>query len=343
MVSTTTAAPASVPTKKRAINTPAWMRELVLLPVIVVVVILGGLVTPSFLTANNIFNNVLVSSAVLGMLVIAESLILVSGYIDLSLESIVGLAPALAVWLVLPSATGGLGIGLNPFLAMLAMFALSALIGLINGILIAKLRLNAFMVTLAMLIFLRGLVLGISGGQTFSGLPTAFLWLGNTYILKISVQVWILVIAFVLAAIFMRRHPTGRRIYAMGGNEAAAEAAGIQTKRLTIGLFIFGAVVAGFAGLMLTSRIASVTAGQGNGMIFTVMAATVIGGISLEGGKGTILGAFTGVILLGLIENILTLSSVPSFWIDAIYGLIILAALIFNAVAGRLRGLRPAG
>ena len=122
MVSTTTAAPAPVAPKKRGFNAPTWMRELVLLPVIVVVVILGGLVTPSFLTANNIFNNVLVSSAVLGMLVIAESLILVSGYIDLSLESIVGLAPALAVWLVLPAATGGLGIGLNPFLAMLAMF-----------------------------------------------------------------------------------------------------------------------------------------------------------------------------------------------------------------------------
>jgi simple sugar transport system permease protein len=260
---TTTAAPAPVAPKKRGFNTPTWMRELVLLPVIVVVVILGGLVTPSFLTANNIFNNVLVSSAVLGMLVIAESLILVSGYIDLSLESIVGLAPALAVWLVLPAATGGLGIGLNPFLAMLAMFVVSGLIGLINGILIAKLRLNAFMVTLAQLIFLRGLVLGISGGQTFSGLPGPFLWLGNTYILMIPVQVWILVIAFVIAAIFMRRHPTGRRIYAMGGNESAAEAAGIQTKRLTIGLFIFGAVVAAFAGLMLTSRIASVTAGQG--------------------------------------------------------------------------------
>jgi simple sugar transport system permease protein len=318
----------------------AGLRELVLLPVIVLVVVLGSVLTPNFLTANNIFNNVLVSSAVLGMVVIAESLILISGYFDLSLESVVGLAPAFAVWLTLPAVAGGLGLQLPPILAILLMFVLSIAIGLFNGFLIAKLRLNAFMVTLAMLILLRGLVLGISGGRTFSGLPAEFRWLGSTFIAGISVQVWILVVAFALAALFMRRHPTGRRIYALGGNEDAALAAGVNTRRLTIGLFVAGAMIAAFAGLMLTSRIASVTASQGDGMIFTVFAAAVIGGISLNGGKGTILGALTGVILLGLIQNILTLTNVPSFWIDAIYGLIILAALIFGVVSERMRKVR---
>ena len=163
--------------------------------------------------------------------------------------------------------------------------------------------------------------------------------LGSAKLLGISVQVWIVVIAFILAAVFMRHHPTGRRIYAMGGNPAAARAAGVNTLRLTIGVFVVGALIAGVAGLMLTGRIASVTANQGDGMIFTVFAAAVIGGISLNGGRGTMLGAATGVLLLGIIQNILTLSNVPSFWINAVYGVIILGALVFGQLTSK-RGKR---
>jgi simple sugar transport system permease protein len=311
-----------------------WLRELVLLPVIVATFIIGAVVAPSFLTLGNILDNVLVGSAVLGMVVIAESVILISGHFDLSLESVVGLAPMLAAWLVVPAALGGSGLELPPVAAIAVMFALSIVIGLINGLLIAVLKLNAFIVTLAMLILLRGLTMGISGGQTLSGLPDAFTFLGGTYILGISIQVWIVVVAFVLAAICMRHHPVGRRIYAMGGNNDAARAAGINTTRLTIGVLVLGAVLAALAGLMLTGRIASVTADQGSNMIFTVFAAAVIGGISLNGGRGTMIGAGTGVLLLGTIENILTLSNVPSFWINAVYGAIILGALILGHFSG---------
>jgi len=138
-------------------------------------------------------------------------------------------------------------------------------------------------------------------------------------------------------ALFMRHHPTGRRMYAMGGNNAAAAAAGIRTRRLTVGVFIAAAVIAAFAGLMLTGRIASVASNQGDGMIFTVFAAAVIGGISLDGGKGSIFGALSGVVLLGLIQNLLVLSQVKSYWIDAVYGAIILGALIINYFVGQAR------
>ncbi|WP_368498394.1 ABC transporter permease [Herbiconiux sp. A18JL235] len=318
------------------------LRELVLLPVIILVMIIGSILTPNFFTVNNLVNKVLVTSAVLGVVVIAESMILIAGYFDLSLESTVGLAPMLAAWLVLPAAVGGSGLGLSPWAAFGVMFVASIAIGLFNGFLIAVLRLNAFIVTLAMLIFLRGLTLGISGGQTLSGLPPEFTALGNSYIFGISVQVWIVVVAFVVVALFMRKHPVGRKIYAIGGNEEASKAAGINTVRITIGLFVVGAMLAALAGLMLTSRIASVTANQGDGMIFTVFAAAVIGGISLDGGRGTMVGAATGVLLLGIIQNILTLTNVPSFWISAIYGLIILAALVFGHFSGRLNLLRSA-
>jgi simple sugar transport system permease protein len=319
-----------------------WLRDLALLPVIALTMIIGAVVTPNFLTLGNIFNNVLVISAVLGMVVLAESIILISGYFDLSLESTVGLAPMLAAWLVVPAASGGLGLELPGGVAVVVMLFAGAAIGLFNGIMIAVFKLNAFMVTLAMLILLRGLCMGISGGETLSGLPDIFTALGSTYIAGISIQVWIVVVAFAVAAVFMRHHPTGRKIYAMGGNEEAARAAGINTTRLTIGIFVVGSVVASFAGLMLTSRIASVTANQGDGMIFTVFAAAVIGGISLNGGRGTLVGALTGVILLGIIQNILTLSNVPSFWINAVYGVIILGALIFGHFAGS-RSTRTAG
>lgn len=313
------------------------LRELRLLPVIAVTMVIGTLLTPKFLTAGNLVNNVLVVSAVLGMVVIAESIILISGYFDLSLESTVGLAPMVAAWLVMPATLGGNGAELNPFLALAVMFALALAIGLLNGFLIARLKLNAFIVTLAMLIFLQGLNMGISGGRTLSGLPAQFTFLGRAELFTIPLLVWIVVVAFVLATIFMRQHATGRKIYAMGGNEDAARAAGVRTTRLTIGVFVFGSLMAALAGLMLTGRIASVTSAQGEGMIFTVFAAAVIGGVSLNGGRGSLLGAATGVLLLGLIQNLLVLSNVPSFWINAVYGVIILGALIFGHLAGARR------
>jgi len=310
-------------------------RELALLPAIVLVVILGAVLSPNFLTVNNIVNNVLVTSASLGILVLAETIILISGYFDLSLESTVGLAPMIAVWLVLSTDKGGSGWGWSPWVAFGAMFLVGAAVGLFNGFVVAKLNLNAFIVTLAMLILMRGLTVGIAGGETLSGLPSQFKVLGSAKPLGISIQVWIFVVAFIVVAAFMKNHPVGRRIYALGGNKAAAAAAGIRTTRLTIGVFVFGSLLAALAGLMLTGRIASVASNQGDGLIFTVFAAAVIGGISLDGGRGSIWGALSGVLLLGLIQNLLVLSSVPSFWIQAVYGLIILSALIINHFVSR--------
>ena len=322
----------------------AWaggIRELVLIPVILVVGIGASIFVPHFLTFNNIVNNILQASTVLGIVVIAESIILIGGYFDLSLQSIVGLAPMLAAWLVLPTDLGGQGLVLNPYLGLVVMLALGAGIGLINGFLIAKLQLNAFMVTLAMLILLQGFTLGISSGQTFSNLPLAMTFFDEFRFLTVPASVWFMIVAFAAAAIFMRYHPTGRRIYAQGGNPDAARAAGVRTQRLTVGLFIAGGMMAAVGGLLLSSRVASVTANQGQNLIFTVFAAAVIGGISLNGGRGSILGAATGVLLLGMIQNILVLSNVPSFWIDATYGAIILGALLIGSTELRAALIRP--
>ncbi len=310
------------------------IRDLALIPVIVIVGIYGAVFVPNFASANNIVSNILSVSAVLGIAVVAQSIVLIGGYFDLSAQSTIGLAPMFGVWLF--TGNGGLGVVTNPWLALLIILLLGAVVGLVNGLLVGVLGMNAFIVTLAMLILLQGFTLGISGGQTFTDLPSTIAVFGYVNVLGIPLDVCVLVLAVILAAAFMRYHPTGRRIYAMGGNKEAARAAGVGTLRLTIGLFVFSGVMAAFAGIMLSARIASVTASQGNNIIFTVFAAAVIGGISLDGGRGTIIGAATGVLLLGMIQNILVLSNVPSFWIDATYGAIILGALLVGSA--KLRG-----
>ena len=310
------------------------LRELSLLPAIALALLAGSLVSDAFLTTANLLN-ILQQSSELSVVVIAESLILIAGKFDLSLESIIGLSPMIGAWLIVkdPSA-GGSGVGLNGYAAIAVVLVSGALMGAINGFLIVRLRLNAFIVTLAMLILLRGVTLGLTNGQTMVGLPTEFLYLGTARWFGVPVSIWTAGILYIIFGLFLRYHRTGRAIYAIGGNPAAARAAGIQVDRVTWGVFILGGFLAALAGLMLTGRIASVVSSQGQNMIFYVFAASVIGGISLNGGRGRLLGALTGVLLLGILQNVLTLAQFAAFWIDAAYGAIILFALILAHFTG---------
>ncbi|MGH7120459.1 MAG: ABC transporter permease [Acetobacteraceae bacterium] len=310
------------------------LRELTLLPAIVLTIIAGSLVSNAFLTTANFFN-ILQQSSELSVLVIAESLVLIAGKFDLSLESIVGVAPMFAGWLIVKdTAMGGSGIGLNPYVAILILFVVGALVGWANGFLVVRLRLNAFIVTLAMLILLRGVTLGISNGKTLFELPASFLYLGSGKWLSAPVSIWVAGILYLLFGLFLRYHRVGRALYAIGGNPEAARVAGIQVERVIWGAFIVAGVLSALAGLMLTGRIASVVSSEGQNMIFYVFAAAVIGGISLNGGRGRLVGALTGVLLLGILQNVLTLALIPAFWIDAAYGAIILVALILSRVSG---------
>jgi simple sugar transport system permease protein len=303
-----------------------FLRQLALVPVIVVALIVGSFVHDALLTRTNLVN-VLQQSSELAVLVLAEALILIVGKFDLSLESIVGVAPMFAAWLVSDTLIGGLGLDLNPFLALLALLLVGTLVGVINGWLVARVKLNAFMVTLAMLILLRGITIGLTNGRTLYGLPAPFTYLGSTDWLGVPASVWIAGSLFLVAGLFLRYHSFGRAIYAVGGNPEAARAAGIRVERVIWIVYIVGCTLAALAGLLLMGRLESVLSGQGQNMIFTVFAACVIGGISLSGGRGTMFGALTGVLLLGIISNILTLSQIEPFWIDAAFGGIILLAL----------------
>lgn len=326
----------ATPTRAQRIRRSIDPAALTLVPAIIIAGIVGATVNSAFLTESNLVNNILMTSAVLGTVVIAESIILIGGFFDLSVQSTVGFAPMLMAVLVSPASSNGHH--LPVIVGVLITLAAVLLIGFVNGTMIARMKLNAFIVTLAMLILLQGLTIGISGGQTYANLPSIMTLLGRMKILGQPVQAWIFVVSFIVTYLFMRYLPTGRRIYAMGGNADAARAAGVRTTRLTIGIIMFGSLLAAVAGFMLTARIASVTANQGDNLVFTVFAAAVIGGINLNGGRGNLIGAGLGVLLLGIIQNILTLSNVPSFWIDAVYGAIILSALLIGWVSTNLSG-----
>jgi simple sugar transport system permease protein len=308
-----------------------FLQKFALLPVVAVAVVIGSFVHDAFLTRANIIN-ILQQSSELAVLVLAEALILVVGKFDLSLESTVGVAPMFAAWLIAAPSIGGKGFGINPYVAVAILLVVGAVIGVVNGWFVAKLRLNAFMVTLAMLILLRGVTIGLTDGRTLYDLPTAFTYLGSARWLGVPASVWIAAVLFLGVGLFLSRHSFGRSIYAVGGNAEAARAAGIRVERVIWVVYIAGSVLAAIAGLLLTGRLASVLSGQGQNMIFTVFAASVIGGISLSGGRGTMFGALTGVVLLGVIGNILTLSRIQPFWIDAAFGAVILIALVLARV-----------
>ncbi|MEV0174145.1 ABC transporter permease [Streptomyces sp. NPDC050803] len=311
----------------------ARLRDLALVPAIVVIAIVGQIVNPVFLQADNLIN-VLQTMSEMALLVLAQAMILIVKKMDLSLESTMGLAPGVAAWFVVPTGAGH-GLGLLPGAwAIPVTLAVGALVGVINALLIIRFGLNGFIVTLGMLIVLRGILTGISGGQTFFQLPESMLYLGTAEWLGMPASIWICLALFAVAIVVLGWTSFGRSLYAIGGNVDAAKAAGIRTDRVLWIVIVTGSVLAALAGLMLSGRLASVASAQGNGYIFTVFAAAVIGGISLNGGKGTMFGAFSGILLLFMIQNVLTLAGVPAQWIGALNGLIILVALTISRITG---------
>lgn len=299
-----------------------------LLPIIALVIIIGNQVSDVFLTHNNI-TTLLQSSSVLGILVIAETIILILGRFDLSLESTVAFAPMLAAWLITSSSQGGVGV-LPPALGVPVILAAGALIGLINGVAVVKLRLNAFMMTLGMLIALRGLTYAMTTGATIANPPNSMVYLGQGKFLGEPIEIFIVVALFIVAGVMMRFHRFGRATYAIGGNEEAARAAGLPVDRTVIMAYVIGSVLAAAAGMVLSGQVNAVTTQQGEGLIFTVFAAAVIGGISLNGGRGAMVGAGLGVLFLGLVTNVMTLGQIPSQVIEAVRGVVIIAALLIN-------------
>ncbi len=321
----------TAPPRGRALRL-ARLRDLSLIPVILLLLLVGFIVSPNFLTRGNLID-VLQQCTELSLLVLGEAMILIAGRMDLSLESTIGVAPMLAVWLVTPAIHGERfqGVGLLPAWSTVPLCLLiGAVIGLVNGLVSIKVKINAFILTLGMLIALRGLHLAISGGNSVFKLPSSLKYLGHTSWLNLPASLWVCGLLFVVGIVTLGWFRHGRSLYAIGGNAEAARAAGIRADRVTIAVFVLASTLAALAGVLYVGHYGSISADQGNGWIFRVFAAAVIGGVSLNGGRGSLFGALTGVVALQLILNVMNFAHVPPAWDQLVYGVIILMALVVS-------------
>jgi ribose/xylose/arabinose/galactoside ABC-type transport system permease subunit len=214
----------------------------------------------------------------------------------------------------------------------------AGLIGWFNGFMVVKVGLNPFISTLGLLVLLRGGVLIISSGRSIYSPGPALTYLGSANLFGLPVSVILFLCVAVFVGLVFQYHRYGRALYAVGGNEEAARAAGINVDRIIWSAFIFAGLLAGLAGILMTGRLDSAVTTQGQGIIFSAFAAAVIGGVSLGGGKGTIIGVVSGVLLIGVINNLLTLANVPSFYVQASTGAVIVIAAVLTTLASRRSG-----
>lgn len=281
------------------------------------------LLSPRFLSLDNM-SAISRQIVPIGLIVLGQFFVIVSGNIDLSL----GMASVLfAVLLgVCFGLTGGVGVGL------LAVVVASLAMGFVNGALVAKLRLPAFIVTLSTLFVAQGLSgLIIPRGQQIFLMGGFFQWAGSEKLLGIYLSVWFLIALSGLAYVVYNHTRIGAAIIAIGNSEDNAKLAGINVDRVKIGIFMFSGLCSGFAGIMLSTRMGFVQPGlDGNGLLLDAIAAIIIGGTLIQGGRGTIGGALWGIAFIGIINNALNLLNVEDVWHQVFKGLVILAALGVN-------------
>lgn len=291
--------------------------------------------TNLFFTVSN-FINILLHASVLGVLVIGQTIVLLTGNFDLSAEGIISLTTIFAMWLMATPRTdaGGAqasGLMLHPFIVIPIILLVGILSGLLVGTLITRLKMNGFIVTLAMQLVLRGIALIISEGQIMTGSPKLFNWLGGTRINGFPISVGVTLLMYIIVNYLLNQSKFGRDLRAVGANIDAARASGFDPKKTITRAYIISGFLAAFAGWMLLGRLETSISSLGEGMTLETVAASVIGGVSLKGGLGSVGGAFAGVMLLSIINNALNLMDVNPFWVQGVRGFIILLALLIEA------------
>lgn len=270
----------------------------------------------------------------LGIIVLGVALLMICGEFDLSVGSVSAVSALIGVQLYMS--------GLDPFLALVIALGVGAVVGAINGLITVKFGIPSFITTLGAMMLWRGAVYIITAGRAApfhvqETHPAFYDFFAGT-VGGIPIQfIWFLIIGVALALV-LNYHRFGNRVYATGGNREAARAMGINVNRTKITCFVLVGVLCAFAGIMRTARIGSFFCAQGEGLNLLAIAATVVGGTSLSGGAGTIIGAFLGVLVLTFLEYGLIMSRVPGFWFKAVSGILIIVVVIMNSVIWKRRG-----
>jgi ribose transport system permease protein len=305
-----------------------------------VVLILFSIFVPNFFQIG-IFANIVEQSTFVGVMAIGLAIVIIAGHMDLSVESTAALA-AMVTGILFCSRGIGLGLTLTPEwlvlpVSLLIALTVGGLIGLLNGFFTIKLKMNAFIVTLAAYIWVRGLVVAISGGRSAQDLDPALRVIGIQQLIYVPLIAWIAIICYVIFSFIMGRTPFGRHVTLIGGNAVAAFRAGIKVDRLMFIAFIIAGAVAGLAGWLLAIRTSGATANLATGMLFNAFAAVVIGGVSLKGGIGKLPGVYAGVLLLSSIHTAINLMGLPAHYTQVILGLLVLAAVLLDTLKLQIR------
>ena len=283
-----------------------------------------GILSPNFLTPSN-FLNVLRQVSVNGVIAVGETLVILTGGIDLSVGSGVGLAGVLvanlAPW--------------GPVVAMGAALGSGLLAGLANGLIVTKLRVAPFIATLGMMAILRGADFVISNGYSLSGTPYLVQFVGQGTIAGIPMLVIVMLAAIGIAYYLLHYTVFGRHIYAVGGNEEGARLAGVRVQRTKIWVYVISGLAMAIAGMMLAGRMNTGEPNAGTGYELDCIAAVVIGGTSLFGGQGTIVGTLLGALVLGVVNNGMNILNVSVYWQQVVKGLIIVAAVVVDQLRKR--------
>jgi erythritol transport system permease protein len=300
---------------------------------------------PNFLSMANA---VIISKhvALNAFLAIGMTFVIITGGIDLSVGSIVGLCAMVAGWLVLNGVDTGLGY--TVWFNTLEIVGLVALVGIgvgfINGLLITRMNVAPFIATLGTLYIARGAALLSSGGRTFPNLSgtdemgTAnFPFIGTGTILGLPFMVWMLIAVAVLAHYISRRTPLGRHIYAVGGNERGAALSGVKVNRIKMFVYMFSGFCAALVGLIIASQLQAAHPASGETFELNAIAAAVLGGTSMSGGRGRITGTIVGAFVIGILSDGLIMMGVSSFWQTVIKGIVIIVAVVIDQAQNRLQ------
>ncbi len=318
---------------KRIIQRP----ETSIVAVLVALSLLLSQSSSAFLTPENLFN-ILRNNADIAIAALGVTLVILTGGIDLSVGSAMafsGLVAAVAVSLGGTTAYQLPSFGLPPAIAFVMGVGAGALVGLINGLLVVKLRVVPFIATLGMLGVVRGLVVGLTSGQTVRNLPVEFTNLGQGFIGPVPVPVIFMLVLAIVVGVFLSRHVWGTYIYAIGGNETSARLSGVPVDRVKLLTYVLSGTLAGVGGVLVVARLGVSAPTQALGYELFVIAAAVIGGVSLAGGRGTVIGALLGAVLIGVLNNALVLLRVESYWQQAFTGSIILLSALIDRLRQR--------